>query len=61
MKIVSLILGIYAIINLGLIMLCTYGKMPMEYLIFGVFYAAVHLTYQIIRGEGLFQRSKKKM
>ena len=56
MKILSVILGVYAIINLVLIVLSASGKITREYLIFGGCYAFAHLVYQAIRGEGLFLR-----
>ena len=56
MKALSTILGIYAIINLVLIMLSVGGKITHDYLIFGVSYAIAHLIYQAVRGEGLFLR-----
>ena len=56
MKILSLILGIYAIANLVLIIMSASGKITKEYLIYGATYAITHLIYQAIRGEGLFLR-----
>ena len=54
MKILSLILGIYAIINLVLIILSINEKITDKYLIFGLCYALVHLAYQWIMKEGIF-------
>jgi hypothetical protein len=57
MKILSLILGVYAIANLVLIIMSMIGKITKEYLIYGTAYVITHLIYQAVRGEGLFLRN----
>jgi hypothetical protein len=53
MKILSLILGITAILNLIAIMLCAFNVLiPKKFLIFGMSYCIIHIFYQLIMGEG---------
>jgi hypothetical protein len=55
MTILSIILGIYAIINLMLIILAIGQYIPKSYLPFGAAYAVCHLIYQIINKKGIFK------
>lgn len=59
MKTLSLILSILAIINLILVICTWHESFPSEYLTFGLAYAILHLVYQAIMGEGIFNRKSK--
>ena len=60
MKALSVILGIFTIINTLLIFLSMSGKITREYILYGVIYSGIHLIYQYKRGEGFFSQVIKK-